>query len=133
MAERRLIDANALISYLYDDSKHSFLKAPFMNCTADRVDVKFLLLDAPTVNATQWISVKDKLPEKSCQVLCYCAGGSIFNAEYDESIDDDFPIGFWEQYYDHETYGWQGEEWNPINDVTHWMPLPEPPKEDDNG
>lgn len=47
----RLIDADALIADLYDEKKHSAFMAPFKLCTADRVDLKFLLNEAPTVDA----------------------------------------------------------------------------------
>lgn len=47
----RLIDADALIADLYDEQKHSHLMAPFKLCTADRVDLKFLLNEAPTIDA----------------------------------------------------------------------------------
>lgn len=47
----RYIDADALIENVYDEKKHNHLMAPFKLCTADRVDLKFLLNDAPTVDA----------------------------------------------------------------------------------
>lgn len=47
----RLIDVDALIADLYDEQKHSHLMAPFKLCTADRVDLKFLLNEAPTIDA----------------------------------------------------------------------------------
>lgn len=58
-----------------------------------------------------WISVKDKLPEDG-EVLCYGHGeylvGSLYElyGKYNCEADDTM-----------------------IENVTHWMPLPEPPKE----
>lgn len=74
----------------------------------------------------EWISVKDMLPEddarvhgkKRLKVLCY--NGRCIRTETRQKNDDYFvklgyPRWFW------------GKS---KNDVTHWMPLPEPPKED---
>ena len=44
----RLIDADALIDWIYSDEPNAW-KAPFRLCTADRSDVKFLLKQAPTI------------------------------------------------------------------------------------
>lgn len=60
-----------------------------------------------------WVSVKDRLPEKFKEVIV--TNRYIFIAKFD------------------------GEDWivsggffgiRPIYGVTHWQPLPEPPKED---
>lgn len=68
-----------------------------------------------------WISVKDRLPEEEAFVLCSLTGRRK-NVTYEGAP----VIG---TYYADE--GWVLEEapgWeNPP--VTHWMPLPEPPKE----
>ncbi len=69
----------------------------------------------------KWISVKDQLPEaegkepfanQSASVLIYDEHGNrsigYFNAEFRT----------WEDAYDYDIK------------VTHWMPLPEPPKEE---
>lgn len=66
----------------------------------------------------QWISVNDRLPEKNGRYLCRyeqevyeevcrCTGFGMFDSD----------IG--------EKGGWL------VGKVTHWMPLPEPPKEDE--
>jgi hypothetical protein len=80
----------------------------------------------------EWISVKDRLPEENGRYLCYVKAkrrtgfigtyGFVENLhEFDEMffkgenrsgfITDDDRLGFVE-----------------IENVTHWMPLPEPPK-----
>lgn len=61
-----------------------------------------------------WISVKDRLPEEYVAVLIW-DGDNVCKAEY---VTD---------------YGWGGIPTNMGLDrssVTHWMPLPEPPKEE---
>lgn len=62
---------------------------------------------------SEWISVKDRLPEKQCDYLvtdgdaCMLAAFRIRNYEWDFYRND-----FWDS-----------------DLVTHWMPLPQPPKE----
>ena len=59
-------------------------------------------------SSNEWISVEERLPENSANVLvCHENGYVTTNA---------WLIGCW----------WFKNERNPI---THWMPLPEPPKE----
>lgn len=70
---------------------------------------------------SEWISVKDRLPEEIC-VLVVLKTGTVTVGEYSEKsgdwlILDPFIIGCIDpiKYY-----------YRP----THWMPLPEPPKEE---
>ena len=82
------------------------------------------------VTVQEWISVEDKLPEvvsihkgyrstvkKSIRVLCVCVqkSGKTMVKE-----------GYCEWYNDYNEPRWQIP--GTIDDVTHWMPLPEPPK-----
>ena len=83
--------------------------------------------------ANEWISVNDRLPEiessnkrwgnhkisKSVRVLCACkqASGKVFVKEGYYEIWDDERGPFWKI---------PGS----IDSVTHWMPLPEPPKKE---
>lgn len=81
----------------------------------------------------EWISVKDKLPE-------------LTNEFYDRKCSDDLLIAFHNDLNDEPdiTIGYCREDKTTIDgilwfdfiqndgvygDVTHWMPLPEPPKE----
>ena len=73
----------------------------------------------------QWISVEDRMPdtvpcdagtEYSEAVVVWTNGNKAMIAVWD-GIDWICPCDFWEAW---------GEE------ITHWMPLPEPPKEDTN-
>ena len=67
-------------------------------------------LIAHGVTAQEWISVKERLPEESGDYLVYCG-------EYD---------GICVLHYEVlKTKGKWGSKWK---EVTHWMPLPEPPK-----
>lgn len=74
--------------------------------------------EAGKKDATQkWISVKDRLPEDRHSVLVYCPHNKcIYTAYYDDFNDEWYYFGCGggiEVYYT----------------VSHWMPLPEPPKE----
>ena len=68
------------------------------------------------LKSRQWISVKDKMPPKWEDVII--AVGTGFNR--------------------HTGYGYYGSTWYECDDngameeadITHWMPFPEPPKED---
>ena len=60
----------------------------------------------------QWISVKDGLPENEEYVLVHTSGKSVLMGFYDN-----------DGWYTTEEY---------IRNVTHWMPLPERPKEAKN-
>ena len=63
---------------------------------------------------TPWIPVTERFPEPWKWILCYCEVGNIEMLRYDDFMD----------------------EWGSVNInmaftkgyVTHWMPLPEPPK-----
>lgn len=72
----------------------------------------------------QWISVKDRLPEEDVAVLVY---GQILN-------DPPDVIGVRRRYIGDQEwkYTWESEDGFIYreDDVTHWMPLPEPPKEE---
>ena len=70
-------------------------------------------------NMSEWISVKDRLPDKEgCYLIVY-----------DETKEID--IGLWcleRQRFEVVETEWFGYE---IGNVTHWMSLPEPPEESD--
>lgn len=70
---------------------------------------------------SEWISVKDRLPGKGNDVLMYFDTGNMAVGFWH---DGDECFTFWSAYAD---YGWYTDcDFEP----THWMPLPEPPKED---
>ena len=103
----------------------------------------------------KWISVKERLPEAEKEVLALCRAswnskhryqccafyehkGMLREAsdyiwdyeccdEYSEEDDDYFVNpGWYERIYNWDDYSAVGI----TGEVTHWMPLPEPPKED---
>lgn len=61
----------------------------------------------------EWISVKDKLPEKGISVFCY-------------SLTDGYVVDSFRMMIGNEPeFNGTREYWR--TDITHWMPLPEPP------
>ena len=69
---------------------------------------------------SDWISVKDRLPEKHETVLMYLQSDTNYIQAY-------YEIGF----YQPQKAKWYPEDLNYIEDcytVTHWCYLPEPPK-----
>ena len=86
--------------------------------------------NAPTVN--EWISVKERLPEKQVPVLVCVPPYSDGEEAYFRHVGMAYYTysgrgGFWAG-TDGNVYGAIGI----IHEPTHWMPLPEPPKEDDD-
>lgn len=66
----------------------------------------------------RWISVEDRLPENLTSVIVHRKDGGVFIWEYfDTSPTDEC---------------WVDDNMNVYSfyDVTHWQPLPEPPKEE---
>lgn len=59
-----------------------------------------------------WISVTDRLPKKKGDYLIYNTYGIV-----------------WPYWYDPEGKRWYDDCGYLTESVTHWMPLPEPPKE----
>ena len=59
------------------------------------------------VTVQEWISVKDRLPEQGEEAICIAADGDMMIGKYTE-------------------WGWMFPCY--FEDLTHWMPIPEPPK-----
>jgi len=60
---------------------------------------------------TEWIKLSDRLPEKGKEILVFSRG--IYMATT----------------WNGETFYERNE--NRVGDITHWMPLPKPPKENE--
>lgn len=84
--------------------------------------------NAWNTRASSWIPCSERMPEESGEYLCYSQDGDVFDAYFDSCVDDEFPIGEWQQPFDPVTMGWMGDRWIPYDFVTHWQPLPEPPE-----
>jgi hypothetical protein len=77
-----------------------------------------ILYDYLGYRKSEWISVEDRLPEENTDVLIYRGGfrGDLMNVYTYMGHNE------WE-----DEYGY----WSITDDegITHWMPLPEPPKD----
>ena len=83
-------------------------------------------LIANGVTVQEWISVKDRLPEESGNYIVCCDDSSC---SYGEGIWYSSDVVVVSEYYE-GSWTWYegGTEWSLENIVTHWMPLPQPPK-----
>jgi len=74
---------------------------------------------------SEWISVKDRLPEDKVSVLIFVASeNKIHASELCDLHKHGLSCEDWHLSYDsHEFLGF------PKNEVTHWMHLPSPPKD----
>lgn len=149
----RLIDADALFKYL---PLKVCVPCPFgeekecRDCVVDKVMQR--IEDAPTIPAPRWVRCEDEMPKSGTHVLVCCEIHGIcgykgryvcdafhtdaksipcqysydIDSEYDEETDEYyFPEGWWEVIKNWDDYSCVA-----ISDfVTHWMPLPEPPKD----
>ena len=71
-------------------------------------------------NQDKWISVKDQLPKTNCDVLVLKRNGRVFQMSYHAPFDSGKRIFQW----------WGFGKWiNQHSQVTHWMKLPNPPKQ----
>lgn len=76
----------------------------------------------------EWISVKDRLPEKDGEYLVFTEQRDCFNALFESEIGDGGEFGVWLNSYHPDTLGFLDSEWQEYEGITHWMPLPEPPE-----
>lgn len=118
----RLIDANELLKYLntndcaYDGGEFQVYES-YMRYVRDLVN------DLPTIDpeslwpTAHWISVKDRPPEDHVAVFVF----------------DSVCRNIYKAWMSHDLGEWFSEEYLPdFLYITHWMPLPEPPKETHN-
>ena len=97
-------------------------------CVHRRKEIIADRLIASGVTVQEWISVKDRLPDNKEHdwVLAQVVEDNGYMhiprvMEYRQQRNDWFE----------ETYGWLSEH-NGVFSVTHWMPLPQPPKGETN-
>ena len=74
------------------------------------------LMIANGVTVQEWISVKDKLPDYFTSVLVWCPGNKCIYAAYRNTRQEWYT-------FDDTIAGHVV-----VNMVTHWMPMPQPPK-----
>ena len=110
----RLIDADEMIKgicFIIEDSKELLISSVVRKAMLGLVD------RIKTIGG--WISVNEKLPDDETDVLAY-----LRNGEETRIAACCYARGVW--------YDCVMNCVVVIQDVTHWMPLPEPPKEDED-
>ena len=118
---------------LSDDDRKRLVDLLDQNCgyvaeepatvVADRIEAAGFLRPVPSF--PPWISVEERLPETGEAVLVLAfeenvRDYSVVHLTYDDE-DEELEPNFW----------WVDEidNWLPLESFTHWMELPEPPKE----
>ena len=106
------------------DSYTTYLAHGGKGDPAEEVGLDALAMAISALEKTKWISVKDRVPDNKEHdwVLAQVVEDNGFMhiprvMEYRQAKNDWFE----------ETYGWLSEH-NGLFSVTHWMPLPNPPK-----
>lgn len=113
----RMIDADALKASIDDNWYIDMMVS----------EIWSVIDHAPTIGG--WISVQDRLPEKDGEYLVfirspYAGYSKIAGFSTDKTATHTFlDAGYGWSNYDSD-YGYYE-----CKDVTHWMPLPEPPEE----
>lgn len=101
----RAIDLDVALDRYYAE----YERQDICDGSQDRDWLMRCLEEAPTLTPpNKWVSVKERLPENNCRVLVHVTG-KPFDIDADRLVNRKWV-----------RWGWC---------VTHWMPLPEPPKE----
>ena len=92
------------ISYFWYGVSHDIFSEPVTTYAKLAIEA---LKKENGVTVQEWISVDDRLPEQGEEAICIAADGDMMIGKYTE-------------------WGWMFPCY--FEDLTHWMPLPEPPK-----
>ena len=95
------------------------LRNVFCTLEEDALEAFWMATEAMREQEQKWISVEERLPEPFVSVLGYCPEEEPLPTVHEVYMSD---FGQW---CSPRVYG--------MEKVTHWMPLPEPPKEGAEG
>ena len=96
------------------DSYTTYLAHGGKGDPAEEAGLDALAMAISALEKTKWISVDDRLPEEKVDCIVHYKHAYCDN-------DDYWAIGMC--FYDGEKF-----QFDPAYKVTHWMPLPQPPK-----
>lgn len=96
-----------------------FVKA---NCDKEFLVEANALYNAGYRKQSEWISVDERLPRSQQMVLCYTPCDGYIFVGYYQKVDSPY----WKSYWNIITAMRSTKKIT--KKVTHWMPLPEPPK-----
>lgn len=121
------IEREAAIKAIYDSDPNGIRRTLGFNVG----QIEEALRAVPAVSVPQWISVKDRLPDvagmyivTACDEWCSHGEGIWYDTVV---VVAEYSSGCW-------NWNDNGTDYDIDDLVTHWMPLPEPPKGDtDNG
>lgn len=138
----RMIDADEMISFPYSEGAGTeeqimdWIEECGLSDEEDKAKMlcwkviegfRNVVKTAPTIPSPQWISLEDRPPERNGEyIVTACDEGE----PYDEKIWNDTVVVCAEYYKGCWTWEESNTEYSLDGIVTHWMPLPEPPKED---
>lgn len=109
----------------YDDKRRQALD--------ESIRVMGLLANGVTVQ--RWIPVAERLPEEDGEYLVWF-GRNVFEsyAEVRYFAKDGEAVDKYDLRHEKNVWYYYDSEWGYVacRNVTHWMPLPEPPKEDES-
>ena len=109
----RLIDANKLQQRIIDEKDEIITDNHHAIGMHNGLTLaQAMIINAPTIEVPRWIPVTERLPEESKGVLV--------------AFNDDDGLTF----VNIDTF-FDGEWWSSEYEVTHWMPLPDAPKDGD--
>lgn len=96
------------------------VEKPCYECLADYLFDNGVTFAKDTDVPSKWISVEDRLPEVDVMVLVIVSGKPMSNVTLENSYE----------LAEYDPEGWILEMWPEWMDaeVSHWMPLPEPPE-----
>ena len=99
-------------------SKSMVCDAPTGECSKCQKLSDHLIANGVTVQ--KWIPVAERLPDKNGEYLCRWVNKSVSDAEYESTYGS---FGYWFNFWEDEY-----KDWISYEGITHWMPLPDPPK-----
>lgn len=116
-----------------EDSHDDKLREECLQCAADHRQLAEWLTELKELKVAgvqpidRWISVKDRLPEDDGKYMVWYKG-ELDICEFDvESQTFGYTYDDYDEMYSHLVCWDDGMD----KDITHWMPLPEPPKDGD--